>query len=144
MNRLRLDLYLFRLLKLFVFILLGLLRLTLFPCLFKRFKILIVKILTKIFLKVLFEFGDSFKLYHDLLVMASALGRCTISNMFRQWFKNFLRSEITKRYYFLLCLDANIFEWKSIKMINLRFWSSSHFPSAISAFSSQSRESYEI
>lgn len=134
LNRLCLDLYLFRLLDLFIWILLCLGTLALFPCLLKRFKIWIVKIFSKIFLKVLFEFGDSFELYHDLLIMASALGGCSISDMFRQWFKNFLGSEITKRYYFLFCFEENIFEWKSIKMINLRFWSSSHFPSAISIF----------
>lgn len=110
LNRVCLDLYLFRLLVLFIWILLCLGSLITFPCLLKRFKILIVKIFSKIFLKVLFEFCNSFELYHDLLIMTSALCGCSISDMFRQWFENFLGSEITKRYYFLFCLEENIFE----------------------------------
>ncbi len=119
-------------------------RVLLEPWLSKMFKFSIVQFFSKILFEVFFEFGDGLELKHELLVMASALSRGPICKMSGQWLEYFLGSEIRTIEYFRLCLDEKILAWKSIKRTNLRFWSSSHLPSAIYIGSRDKWESAEF
>lgn len=82
-------------------------RMSFFPGGFENLKLLGVVVFSEVAFVVAFDFGYSFELLDDFLVVAATLGSGAVMKVLFKSLKNLADSELMKEY-FLLCLEENI------------------------------------